>query len=123
MDIPGRTPMPTPTRGRSRKALTAGEAPIEGSLRNIGGRQGVGFTCWNLGVMQIGPKAAGYFGNLFPVFGAALGILLLGEPFRWFHAVGGIVTLRVHCETPQRSKRLTRGAISLSSHLLLMLYS
>jgi drug/metabolite transporter (DMT)-like permease len=53
----------------------------------------VGFTCWNLGVMQIGPKAAGYFGNLFPVFGAALGILLLGEPFRWFHAVGGIVTL------------------------------
>ena len=53
----------------------------------------VGFTCWNLGVMRIGPKTAGYFGNLFPAFGAALGILLLGEPFRWFHAVGGIVTL------------------------------
>jgi drug/metabolite transporter (DMT)-like permease len=44
-------------------------------------------------VMQIGPKTAGYFGNLFPVFGAALGMLVLGEPFRWFHAVGGIVTL------------------------------
>jgi EamA-like transporter family protein len=40
-----------------------------------------------------GPKTAGYFGNLFPVFGAALGILLLGEQFRWFHAVGGIVTV------------------------------
>ena len=53
----------------------------------------VGFTCWNLGVRTIGPKTAGYFGNLFPVFGAALGILLLGEPFRWFHAVGGVVTL------------------------------
>ena len=53
----------------------------------------VGFTCWNLGVMRVGPKTAGYFGNLFPVFGAALGIVLLGEPFQWFHAVGGIVTL------------------------------
>jgi drug/metabolite transporter (DMT)-like permease len=53
----------------------------------------VGFTCWNLGVMRVGPKTAGYLGNLFPVFGSALGILLLGEPFRWFHAVGGIVTL------------------------------
>ncbi len=53
----------------------------------------VGFTCWNLGVMRVGAKTAGYLGNLFPVFGAALGILLLGEPFQWFHAVGGIVTL------------------------------
>jgi drug/metabolite transporter (DMT)-like permease len=66
-------------------ALLVGYAGLAASV--------VGFTCWNLGVMQIGPKSAGYFGNLFPVFGAALGILLLGEPFRWFHAVGGIVTL------------------------------
>jgi drug/metabolite transporter (DMT)-like permease len=53
----------------------------------------VGFTCWNLGVMKVGAKTAGYLGNLFPVFGAALGILLLGEPFQWFHAVGGVTTL------------------------------
>ena len=66
-------------------ALLVGYAGLAASV--------VGFTCWNLGVMQIGPKTAGYFGNLFPVFGAALEILLLGEPFRWFHAVGGIVTL------------------------------
>jgi drug/metabolite transporter (DMT)-like permease len=46
-----------------------------------------------MGVMRIGPKAAGYFGNLFPVFGSALGIILLGEPFRWFLAVGGLITL------------------------------
>jgi drug/metabolite transporter (DMT)-like permease len=52
-----------------------------------------GFTFWNLGVVRIGPKAAGYLTNLFPVFGAAFGILLLGEPFRWFHAVGGLITL------------------------------
>ena len=66
-------------------ALLVGYAGLAASV--------VGFTCWNLGVMHIGPKTAGYFGNLFPVFGAALGILLLGEPFRWFHAVGGAVTL------------------------------
>ena len=66
-------------------ALLVGYAGLAASV--------VGFTCWNLGVMQIGPKTAGYFGNLFPVFGATLGILLLGEPFRWFHAVGGIVTV------------------------------
>ena len=53
----------------------------------------VGFTAWNMGVMRVGPKAAGYFGNLFPIFGAALGILLLGEPFRWFHAAGGVLVL------------------------------
>jgi drug/metabolite transporter (DMT)-like permease len=53
----------------------------------------MGFTCWNMGVLRIGPKTAGYFGNLFPVFGAALGILLLGEPFQWFHAIGGMVIL------------------------------
>jgi drug/metabolite transporter (DMT)-like permease len=66
-------------------ALLVGYAGLAASV--------VGFTCWNLGVMHIGPNTAGYFGNLFPVFGAALGILLLGEPFRWFHAVGGAVTL------------------------------
>jgi drug/metabolite transporter (DMT)-like permease len=53
----------------------------------------IGFTCWNLGVIRIGPQQAGYFGNLFPVFGATLGIVLLGEPFAWYHAVGGALTL------------------------------
>jgi drug/metabolite transporter (DMT)-like permease len=66
-------------------ALLVGYASILASV--------VGFTCWNLGVMKVGAKTAGYLGNLFPVFGAALGILLLGEPFRWFHAAGGIATL------------------------------
>jgi drug/metabolite transporter (DMT)-like permease len=53
----------------------------------------VGFTCWNLGVARIGPKTAGYFGNLFPIFSAALGILLLGEPLHPFHLAGGILIL------------------------------
>ena len=43
--------------------------------------------------IRIGPKKAGYLGNLFPVFSAALGIVVLGEAFRWFHGLGGIVIL------------------------------
>ena len=53
----------------------------------------MGFTFWNMGVLRIGPKTAGYLGNLFPVFSAAMGIVLLDEPFEWYHAIGGIVIL------------------------------
>jgi len=53
----------------------------------------IGYTLWNLGVLRVGAKAAGYFGNLYPVFGALLGIVLLDEPLQWFHAVGGAVVL------------------------------
>lgn len=37
------------------------------------------------GVELIGPARAGLFVNLVPVFGAGLSVLLLGEPFRWYH--------------------------------------
>ena len=40
------------------------------------------------GVELIGPGRAGLFVNLVPVFGAILGVAILGEPFRWYHAVG-----------------------------------
>lgn len=49
------------------------------------------------GVAIIGPGRAGIFANLVPIFGAALAVMVLGEPFGWFHAValclvvGGIV--------------------------------
>jgi drug/metabolite transporter (DMT)-like permease len=66
-------------------ALLVGYAGVAASV--------IGFTCWNLGVMRIGPQTAGYFGNLFPVFGAMLGVLLLGETFAWYHALGGALTL------------------------------
>lgn len=39
------------------------------------------------GVDLIGPGRAGVFVNLVPVFAAALGVGLLGEPFALFHAV------------------------------------
>jgi drug/metabolite transporter (DMT)-like permease len=53
----------------------------------------LGFTFWNMGVVRVGPKNAGYLGNLFPVFGATLGIVLLGEPFEWYHAVGAVLII------------------------------
>lgn len=40
------------------------------------------------GVALIGPGRAAVFGNLVPVFAPILAILILGEPFEDFHAVG-----------------------------------
>ncbi|MBU1361766.1 MAG: DMT family transporter [Gammaproteobacteria bacterium] len=55
------------------------------------------FRCWDLGVRRAGPKAAGFFVNLTPLFAALLSAIFLREPPRWYHAaafaliVGGIV--------------------------------
>jgi drug/metabolite transporter (DMT)-like permease len=40
------------------------------------------------GVELIGPARAGIFVNLVPVFGALLAVLLLGEPFAFYHGLG-----------------------------------
>ncbi|NIX77890.1 DMT family transporter [Microvirga terricola] len=40
------------------------------------------------GVELIGPARAGLFVNLVPVFGALLAVILLGEPFASYHAIG-----------------------------------
>ncbi len=37
------------------------------------------------GVELIGPGRAGLFVNLVPVFGALLSVVILGEPFNWYH--------------------------------------
>ncbi len=39
------------------------------------------------GVELIGPGRAGLFVNLVPVFAALLGVVILGEPFRWYHGL------------------------------------
>lgn len=44
--------------------------------------------CWARGVELIGSNRAGLFFNLIPIFGAALAVILLGERFAWYHAVG-----------------------------------
>jgi drug/metabolite transporter (DMT)-like permease len=57
----------------------------------------VAYRSWGLGVAQAGPAAASFFGNLTPVFAAALSAALLGDPPRAYHVlafaliVGGIV--------------------------------
>ena len=43
---------------------------------------------WARGVELIGSNRAGLFFNLIPIFGALLAVLLLGERFAWYHAVG-----------------------------------
>jgi drug/metabolite transporter (DMT)-like permease len=40
------------------------------------------------GVELIGPGRAGLFVNLVPIFGALLAVLILGEPFAAYHAMG-----------------------------------
>lgn len=40
------------------------------------------------GVELIGPGRAGIFVNLIPVFGAAMAVAFLGEPFGWYQAAG-----------------------------------
>jgi drug/metabolite transporter (DMT)-like permease len=45
------------------------------------------------GVELIGPNRAGLFVNLVPVFGALLAVLLLGEPFRLYHALALVLVL------------------------------
>ncbi len=45
------------------------------------------------GVELVGPARAGVFLNLVPIFAAALGILILGEPFRLHHALALVLVL------------------------------
>ncbi|MGE5547851.1 MAG: DMT family transporter [Solirubrobacterales bacterium] len=44
---------------------------------------------WNRGVAVVGASVAGQFTYLIPLFTAVLAVLLLGEQFRAFHALGG----------------------------------
>jgi drug/metabolite transporter (DMT)-like permease len=46
------------------------------------------YALWNAGVALAGPGRAGVALNLIPAFGTILAVLLLGEPFRPFQAVG-----------------------------------
>ncbi len=49
----------------------------------------VSFLSWNEAVRRIGPARVTAFYNMLPVYGAALGIAALGEPFGWPQLVGG----------------------------------
>ncbi|HEV7265102.1 MAG TPA: DMT family transporter [Falsiroseomonas sp.] len=43
---------------------------------------------FNIGVARVGAGTAGLFITFIPISAAALAVVLLGEPLRWFHALG-----------------------------------
>jgi drug/metabolite transporter (DMT)-like permease len=47
------------------------------------------FLAWNEGVRRVGPNRAMAFYNMLPVYGAILGVVLLGESPAWQHFIGG----------------------------------
>ena len=48
----------------------------------------VAYAAWNRAVAEVGASRAGAFLHLMPAFGTVLAVLLLGESFRAFQAVG-----------------------------------
>jgi drug/metabolite transporter (DMT)-like permease len=49
----------------------------------------IAYLAWNEGVRRVGPNQAMAFYNTLPVYGALLGVLLLGERLSWGLLVGG----------------------------------
>ncbi|NMC32202.1 MAG: DMT family transporter [Veillonellaceae bacterium] len=52
-----------------------------------------GFCAWNAGVSRLGPGGAMVFYNTLPLYGALLGVTLLGEPLGLSHAVGAFMII------------------------------
>ncbi len=48
----------------------------------------IAYIGWNYAVPRVGAHIAALFGNLVPVFGIALAIIILGESMQLYHAVG-----------------------------------
>lgn len=69
-------------------ATTLGYLAYVGVIASI-----FGFTLWNIGVLWAGTTAAGYIGNLYPVFGSLLAIVFLGEALAWYHIVSAALIL------------------------------
>ena len=72
--------------GRGAFALT-GEV-VAGILYTAVFASIVATATFNFGVDGAGAARASFFTHLVPVFGAVLGVLLLGEPVGWYHLAG-----------------------------------
>lgn len=58
----------------------------------------VAYICWNRAVALGGANLAGIMNNLTTVFAVILAVLLLGEAFLWYHAVGmALVFAGIYC--------------------------
>lgn len=51
----------------------------------------ISYFCFNRAVELIGANRAGHYIHLMPIFGSLLAVLLLGEKFRLFHAIGAVL--------------------------------
>ncbi len=51
------------------------------------------YICWNGAVARIGAASVALIYYMMPLFSGASGILLLGEPLRWFHFAGGALVI------------------------------
>ncbi len=66
----------------------------------------VSYFCYNRGVDLIGANRAGLFIHLLPVFGSIMAVLLLGERFQWYQAVGIVfIAVGIFLATRTRSSR------------------
>ena len=65
----------------------------------------VAYLCYNRGVELLGVNRAGLFIHLMPVFGSLLAIALLGEAFRWYHALGIALIITGIALTTRRPRR------------------
>lgn len=61
---------------------------------------------WVMGLQQIGSNRGGLFINLVPIFGALLAVLILGEQFQTYHAIGLVLVLG-GITIAQKSARVT----------------
>ncbi len=70
----------------------------------------LGFVWWYQGVKALGAARAAVFINLVPLFGVALGALLLGERLVWAEGAGGILIVGgVSLATRQAARRGAAG--------------
>lgn len=67
----------------------------------------LGFVLWARGVGTLGPTRAGQFLQLMPVFGAGLGVGLIGESLHAYHVLGFALVL---AGLALRDRRVPRGA-------------
>jgi drug/metabolite transporter (DMT)-like permease len=57
------------------------------------GGTALAFVWYSQGVQRLGPSRAAVFNNMVPVFGVALGVLLLGEPLEPSMLAGGAIAI------------------------------
>jgi drug/metabolite transporter (DMT)-like permease len=69
------------------------------------------YLFWNRVVQELGPAQTGYFMYLLPVFSTLLGMIILDEPFGFFHSAGIIcIFLGLGLITAEKPRETVGGA-------------